>query len=391
MKLLFSTRPAYGHVYPLMPLAIAARAAGHDVRFATTGAFLDKLGALGFTTYDVGLTIEEARDALAASLSRDGMPKGADGRPDLDVGGQLFIDVLGRRTAADLAPLLARLDADVVIYEQGEIGAAVAAHMAGLPAICHSISPKMPDDVIRLIAGDRLGRLWAEHGVSSPSLDVFTGDVFIDIFPTVLQQPALLAEPARVPMRPVPFAEPGAAVPSWIGSTDRPLVYMTLGTVVATDDVLQPAIEGVAMLDADVLVALGSADGAALGALPSNVHIEAFVDQPAVLEHADLAVHHGGSGTVLGALATGTPQLLLPKGADQFLNADLMAAAGLATVLEPAETTPSSVAAAAAAAIGCVRPAAGAARAELAAMPDPSEALEEVITRAVSRPRRRAA
>ena len=45
MKILFSTRPAYGHVYPLMPLALAAREAGHDVRFATTGQFLGKLDA----------------------------------------------------------------------------------------------------------------------------------------------------------------------------------------------------------------------------------------------------------------------------------------------------------------------------------------------------------
>ena len=49
MKILFSTRPAYGHVYPLMPLALAAREAGHDVRFATTGQFLDKLDALGLS------------------------------------------------------------------------------------------------------------------------------------------------------------------------------------------------------------------------------------------------------------------------------------------------------------------------------------------------------
>ena len=107
MRMLFSVRPAYGHVYPVMPLALAARAAGHEVRFATTGPFLPKLTALGFPTDDVGLTIEQARDHLVLTASLDGMPKGADGRPDLDFGGMLFIDVLGRRTAADLAPVLA--------------------------------------------------------------------------------------------------------------------------------------------------------------------------------------------------------------------------------------------------------------------------------------------
>lgn len=309
------------------------------------------------------------------------MPKGDDGRPDLDVGGRMFIDVLGGRTAADMAPLLARLDADVVVYEQFEVGAAVAAHAASVPAVCHSLSPRMPAELIRLVAGDRLDALWAEHGVATPTLDVFTGDAYLDIFPTVLQQPAFLDDPARLPMRAIPFTEPGAAVPSWVGRTGRPLVYLTLGTIVATDEVLAPAIAGLAMLDADVLVALGSADGAALGAVPRNVHVEAFVDQPAVLRHADLAVHHGGSGTILGALAAGTPQLLLPKGADQFLNADTMAAAGLAAVLEPSQTTASSVADAAIAAIGQPRPAAAAAREEMASMPHPRDVLEQLAAR----------
>ena len=388
MKILFSTRPAYGHVYPLLPLALAARSAGHDVRFATTGPFLRSLGALGFAAYDVGLTIEEARDVLVASLDTDRVPTGPDGRPDLEMGGRLFIDVLGRRTAGDLARLLTRVDVDVVVYEQFDLGAAVAAHAAGIPAVCHSLSPGMPPDVIELVAGDRLARLWARHGVIAPALDVFRGDVFIDIFPTVLQHPAFLADPARLRMRPVPYSEPSATLPAWVGRRVRPLVYVTLGTVVATDDVLRPAVDGVAALDADVLVALGSAGGASLGTVPPNVHVERFVDQPAVLRQASLAVHHGGSGTVLGALTTGTPQLLLPKGADQFLNADAMSTAGLAAVLTPSETTPSSVAVAAAEAIHHPRPAAEAARAELAALPEPADALEELLERLVRFPRR---
>ncbi len=48
------------------------------------------------------------------------------------------------------------------------------------------------------------------------------------------------------------------------------------------------------------LVALGNAPGTGLGPLPRNMHVEAFVDQSAVLRHADLAVRHGGSGTMLG-------------------------------------------------------------------------------------------
>ena len=81
------------------------------------------------------------------------------------------------------------------------------------------------------------------------------------------------------------------------------------------------------------------------------------------------------------ALAYGTPQLLLPKGADQFWNADLMARAGLAEVIEPPHVTPDAVAGAAAAELGNLRPAVDAVSAEIAAMPDPTEVLEQLVSR----------
>jgi calicheamicin 3'-O-methyl-rhamnosyltransferase len=54
-------------------------------------------------------------------------------------------------------------------------------------------------------------------------------------------------------------------------------------------------------------------------------------------------VSHAGSGTVLGALAVGIPQLCLPQGADQFLNAAAVAAAGAGIALMPGEATADAV------------------------------------------------
>ena len=253
---------------------------------------------------------------------------------------------------------------DLVVYEQYDFGAAVAAHAAGIPAVCHALSPRFPDELLEALGGSRLDGLWAgarhdglRHSTSSPVTPTSTSSRRCS------SSPRSSPIPARVLMRPIPYAEPGATVPRWITSTSRPLVYLTLGTIVSTDDVLRPAIAGLGTLDVDVLLALGSAAGADLGPLPANVHVEAFVDQSAVLGHADLVVHHGGSGTMLGALISATPQLLLPKGADQFINADLMAAAGLASVLEPSAATAESVAAAATRAMVEHRPAVDAARA----------------------------
>ena len=43
MKILFAAIPAYGHLYPLMPLALACAEAGHDVTVACGKPFLGRL------------------------------------------------------------------------------------------------------------------------------------------------------------------------------------------------------------------------------------------------------------------------------------------------------------------------------------------------------------
>jgi UDP:flavonoid glycosyltransferase YjiC (YdhE family) len=65
-----------------------------------------------------------------------------------------------------------------------------------------------------------------------------------------------------------------------------------------------------------------------LGTIPANVQVEAWVPQRDVLPHAAALVCHGGSGTMLGALAAAIPMVIIPLGADQPDNARRVAAAG---------------------------------------------------------------
>jgi UDP:flavonoid glycosyltransferase YjiC (YdhE family) len=48
-------------------------------------------------------------------------------------------------------------------------------------------------------------------------------------------------------------------------------------------------------------VRLADGEPAALGEVPDNVRVERFVAQSVVLSLVDVIVHHGGTGTVLGA------------------------------------------------------------------------------------------
>jgi UDP:flavonoid glycosyltransferase YjiC (YdhE family) len=64
VRVLFRCRPAFGHVYPLLPLATACRDAGHDVLFGTGERCRPRLQKLGFRAERVGISIEEG-DRLA--------------------------------------------------------------------------------------------------------------------------------------------------------------------------------------------------------------------------------------------------------------------------------------------------------------------------------------
>ncbi|WP_447007961.1 glycosyltransferase [Saccharothrix isguenensis] len=269
MRVLFAALASVGHTYPLIPLAIAAREAGHEVHFA------------------VG---EGVHAPLAANGLRPFRPADS------------FYEIY----AEDLEPELARLEPDLVVHEWGVPGAAVAARRAGIPALWHGFGRMFPEGI----------------GLESPTKAV-PGRPHVDICPPSLQDKDFLATEDRIALRPVPYSEPGP-LPTW----DEPVVYLTLGTAFGTADLLTTVIKGLATLDAHVVVATGRVRPEELGDLPHNVTARPWVPQADLLPHAAVVVHHGGSGTTLGALAVGAPQLVLPQGADQFANADAITAAG---------------------------------------------------------------
>jgi UDP:flavonoid glycosyltransferase YjiC (YdhE family) len=99
-----------------------------------------------------------------------------------------------------------------------------------------------------------------------------------------------------------------------------------------------------------------------------------------VLEKASLVVHHGGTGTVLGTLAAGLPQLVLPQGADQFGNADVVAEKGAGRKLVGEEITADAVAGAAGHLLDdpAARNVAAKVAEEIAGMPEPAAVVAQL-------------
>ncbi len=318
MKIVFATLPAHGHLYPMLPLALACVSAGHDVVVAAGEPFL---GALPVPTVP-GIAGDVVLHDLEQETFRD--------HPGLAPGPEFAVHMFGETTVRHVEPVLRALfdreRPDLVVHEVMDVGAAVAAAACGIRAVAFGLGLWNPV----------LARFYEVAGVD-PALP----GGYLDPMPAPVQNPGPLPA-SRTAIRPVAWAP---QMPLPLVDPARSTVYVTLGTVAyGAVEVLRRAVLETAAHDVDVLVAVGPAgDPALLGTLPANVRLEKFVPQAAVLRHVDLVVHHGGAGTVLGTLAAGLPQLILPQGADQPYNAAAVERAGAGRALRNEDQTPGAI------------------------------------------------
>lgn len=381
MRILFASLAAYGHIYPMVPLALALRKAGHSVTFATTEPFHPLLTSFELDPVPAGIGMTEAF-AQAGGPGFD--PKSASPQRLPTVIAEVFGAVLPRAFAKDLHSVLEEVKPDLVINEAANHGGVLAAIRVGVPQIRHGLSRVTAFNAgPQALAWKRVVEVAAELGV--PDYPAAPEAVpYLDIYPESMQEKNFLRAPRRIPIRPVPVSEPGE-LPAWVITREasRPLVYLTLGTAFSSVPVLRMAIDGLAALDVDVLVAAGPlVDTEALGHLPDNVHVERWLPQADLLQHLDLVVHHGGTGTTLGALANALPQLVLPQGADQFINAEALVTSGAGVRLAGAEVSAEAIAERATELLtdGKAREAARAVAAEIAAMPAPEDVVPKLIS-----------
>lgn len=125
----------------------------------------------------------------------------------------------------------------------------------------------------------------------------------------------------------------------WSNDDERPLAYVTVGSVTAGIGLFPAFYAGVldqlAEVPVRVLLTLGQAgDPAGLGHVPPNVQVERWWPQRDVLAHAAVVIGHGGFGTTQAALEWGVPQVVLPLFSfDQFVNAERVADVGVGVAL----------------------------------------------------------
>ena len=111
------------------------------------------------------------------------------------------------------------------------------------------------------------------------------------------------------------------------------------------------------------------------------MHVERWLPLAPLLPRCHAVVCHAGSGTTLAALTSGLPLVLVPQGADQFVNAAACEKAGVARVIGPDGMSSAAVRDAV---VGVLRPGSpeqDVARrigAEIAAMPSAAEVAQHL-------------
>src|SRR3954451_11740013 len=171
-RILFTSFPAYGHLHPLVPLALAAQEAGHEVRVASGPNLEDWIRRCGLRAEVIGLS----EDELAAVADRDfAGPMRT---------GHMFVDVWVGAALPDLLRLAASWRPELVLHEEEEYAGVLLASLLDVPCVTQSWSAPARPVAGQAMAFELLAPVGARH-TSEPARRV--GGLYLDACPPPFQ------------------------------------------------------------------------------------------------------------------------------------------------------------------------------------------------------------
>ena len=370
MRLMLTSTPGYGHVLPMLPLAVAARERGHDVLWATAAEACPLIEAEGVAAAPAGVSAE---GSLAEYARRWPQVADLEGRAaSAHMFGRLFGAVAAAAAARDLERLARDWKPDLVVHEAAEFAAPAVAAAAGIPSVTHGFGLLIPPERVA-DAGERAAPVWERLGVEPRPYGGCYEHLYIDICPPSMQTDDLAHVARRTLLRPAATAPGGAR---------GDIVHLTMGTAFKNYATTARVARALARLDAPLVLTVGpGGDVTAVGPLPANVEVATFIPYRDLLPRCSIVVSHAGAGVMLRSLAAGLPQLCLPQSpSDQFRNAAACAARGAGLALVGAEASDDAIEAAARRLLGesSFRVSAERVRAEIAAMPAPADVVAQL-------------
>ncbi|RGC65132.1 Desosaminyl transferase EryCIII precursor [Micromonospora sp. MW-13] len=347
MRVLFVTFPATAHLFPIVPLAWALQAAGHEVRVASHSGVVEPdmtatIAATGLTPVPLGPGTELAAlarvNAAADQTNRPTLALDPAAGGDWERTRSYVIGLLSLYyppVAADSGERWAMADElvafarswgpDLVLWDPlcppapiaaRACGAAHARVLWGLDNLAwmREMALRRPEGADRDPLVEWLRPLLDRYGDTFDE-EVLTGQCTLDLVPERMRLPLDRRYQA---VRRVPYNGAGV-VPGWLAARPhRPRVCLTLG--VSTRKLftehqgfsVAELFALVAELDVELVATLNSAQLAGVDELPPNVRIVEYLPLNLLLPTCAAVIHHGGGGTYAAAVAHRLPQLVIP-------------------------------------------------------------------------------
>ncbi|MGN9907016.1 nucleotide disphospho-sugar-binding domain-containing protein [Phytohabitans sp. LJ34] len=313
MRILFVSAPLIGHLFPMVPLAVALREAGHEVRVAAGGDAAAARPA-GLEVDDVVPGFDFSRIARRVLLRHPLI-----GRAELagkagTRGVALLFGAVNDQLLDGAVRLAREWSPDLVVYEPLAAAGAHAAAEVGVPAVLHGNTLFDEAELVRVTTAAM--RHQRPDGLPADRL-------VLSVAP-----PSLVGPREVRPMRFVSYGGEGE-LPELLREPPedgRPRVLVTHSTVPGPGggDLIGAAIAAASGVDAEVVLVRPDATRD----LPPNVRAVGWTPFAEALPTCAGVVHHGGAGTLLAALAAGVPQIVVPGPGDRRRNAELVAARG---------------------------------------------------------------
>lgn len=356
MRVMFAIWPNPSHLYPLVPLAWALRAAGHEVCVASHAAITDEVAATGLQAFTLG---DPARMPVpmgpgrAYPAEREKVLEATHVlgiTPDEDERWNFFSQFMlpamwdfhpygaspdEPQEAMDaLVDLTRSWKPDLVLWDPCVPGAAVAARAAGARHArwitgpdfwgwsidrmsAHEARPDAAPLENPLVA--TVGPVAERHGVLV-DLELLLGEWTVTTVPEPMDDER--GDPLR--MRWVPFSAQTPAPPWLMAPSGRPRVGLSLGLswrryLEGGWDHVPVLLEALGGLDVDVVATLNAKQLADVTTLPANVRTVDYVALDQLLPTCSAFVHHGGFATYAAAATYGVPQLVTDTVSDRVL------------------------------------------------------------------------
>jgi UDP:flavonoid glycosyltransferase YjiC (YdhE family) len=336
MRILFTSTRGAGHLLPLLPYLHCLKERGHKICVAAPDSVGEKLQKEGLPHSPFDHPGDEKMKPIWARY-RD---LSGDEASALALR-EIFAGLVAQTALPKLLEIIRTWHPDIIVRESVEFAGLIAAEKEGIPHSRVAVHNGFFEEILMLMAYPAIDSLRQNFGLNSDNGKSLRDEPVFTSFPASLDGATLAGmAPFRVG-RPQPTTSLIQTVPAWVPKNNEVFIYITFGTIAGSSldrlPVYRATISAVEDLPIRVLLTTGpNMDISALGTIPNNVTVEAWVPQDEVWPHTSAHICHGGSGTVLGGLAAGMPMVVIPFFGDQLDNAKRVqeVGAGIA-VFEP--------------------------------------------------------